>query len=108
MAIRFKDEERCLFLSVRDLLERADPRGDLKVGGMAGTARMAIGRAVHEDEQAARLDEESAYDAEVSIRFTVVVHGWECTIRGRIDGLMQSAEGILVEAIKSTLLPGSD
>lgn len=106
MAIRFKDEERCLFLSVRDLLERADPRGDLKVGGMAGTARMAIGRAVHEDEQAARLDEESAYDAEVSIRFTVVVHGWECTIRGRIDGLMQSAEGILVEEIKSTLLPG--
>jgi DNA excision repair protein ERCC-2 len=106
MAIRFKDDERCLSLSVRDLLERADPRGDLQVGGLAGTARMAIGRAVHEDEQAARMDEESAYDAEVTVRYTVVVQGWECTIRGRIDGLMQSDEGVLVEEIKSTLLPG--
>jgi len=67
---------------------------------------MAIGRAVHEDEQAARKEEESAYDAEVSVRYSIVVQGWECTIRGRIDGLMQSEDGVLVEEIKSTLMPG--
>ena len=105
MAIRFNDEEKRLSLSVHDVLLRAEPRGDLRVAATSAVARMAIGRAVHEDEQAARLEEESSYDAEVTVRFSFMVDDWECTIQGRIDGLMNTGDSCLVEEIKSTLLP---
>ena len=105
MAIRYNDEERRLSLSVRDVLLRAEPRGDLRLSSVSSAARLAIGRAVHADEQAARLDEESTYDAEVSVRFSMMAAGWECTVKGRIDGLMVSEDATLVEEIKSTLLP---
>ena len=67
MAIRYNDEEKRLSLSVKDVLLRAEPRGDLRLSSVSSAARLAIGRAVHADEQAARLDEESSYDAEVSV-----------------------------------------
>lgn len=105
MAIRYNDEEKRLSLSVRDVLLRAEPRGDLRLAAVSSSARLAMGRAVHADEQAARLDEESTYDAEVSVQFSLVAAGWECTVKGRIDGLMVSESATLVEEIKSTLLP---
>ncbi len=105
MPIRYKDDEKRLSLSVRDMLLRATPRGDLRLASISTGARMAIGRAVHTDEQAARRDEESSYDAEVTVRFSMMVAGWECTVQGRIDGLMDSGDAFLVEEIKSTLLP---
>lgn len=105
MAIRYNDDEKRLTLSVKDVLLRAEPRGDLRLSSVSSAARLAIGRAVHADEQAARLDEESSYDAEVSVKFSVLAGGWECTVKGRMDGLMVSEDATLVEEIKSTLLP---
>ena len=106
MAIRFEDDDKRISLSVRDLVERLSPQGDLRLGVMGSQARMAVGRAVHEDEQAARMDEESSYDAEVSVRFSLMVGEWECVIRGRMDGLAEDEDGVFVEEIKSSLLPG--
>jgi len=103
MTIRFMDADRGLVIGVRDLLQAGPARGHLRLD-FAGSsaARLAAGRAVHETYQGRAAEENPLCAAEVSVKVTVVVRGWECTVRGRLDGLICGDERTVVEEIKST------
>jgi len=78
-------------------------RGHLRLDfAGSASARMAAGREVHEVYQGARAEEDERFAAEVSVKVTLLVRGWECTIRGRLDGLVQEPDRTIVEEIKST------
>ncbi len=103
MAIRFDDAERRLSLGVGELLSVGPARGSLRADfAGSGAARMAAGRQVHSDYQAARGREDERFVAEVSLKVTILVRGWECAVRGRLDGLIQEPHRTVVEEIKST------
>jgi DNA excision repair protein ERCC-2 len=103
MAIRFKDKDRKLTLGVGELLAAGPTRGHLRLDfAGSSSARMAAGRQVHVEYQEDRALEEERFAAEVSVKVTAVVRGWECTVRGRLDGLIQEEERTVVEEIKST------
>ena len=108
MALRFNDAERSLSLSVRDLAEWGPLTGDLRATlAFSPAARMEAGRLAHSDWQEAQAEEHESYGAEVPVKVTWVVDGWSCTVRGRVDGLLQEGEGWIVEEVKSTTLPTS-
>ncbi|MCK6516087.1 PD-(D/E)XK nuclease family protein [Myxococcota bacterium] len=103
MSLRFRDADRRVILGVHDLLSVGPREGSLRLNlAQSQQARMAAGRAVHEDVQASRLAEDEEFIAEHSIRVTFPVLGWDCTIRGRLDGLSREAGQLWVEEYKST------
>ena len=107
MAVRYHDSERRLVLGVHDVIDAGPARGDLRSGAvMAGVTRMRKGQEAHTAWQSWRADEDPAFEAEVFIKVTLVVRGWECTIRGRIDGLTVENGRTVVEELKSSALDG--
>ncbi len=107
MPVRYHDPERRLILGVHDVIDAGPPRGDLRLGAvLSGLARMQKGREAHTLWQSSRASEDQDFQAEVSIKVTLVVRGWECTVRGRIDGLTREGERTVVEELKSTALDG--
>jgi DNA excision repair protein ERCC-2 len=106
MAVRYDDVQRRLVLGVRDLIEGGRREGHLQLRpAWTLKTRAAAGREVHRVTQAWRAEHDAAYTAEVSVKTVRVVRGWECTIRGRLDGLTVEAGHLVVEEIKSTALP---
>lgn len=107
MAVRYHDADRRLVLGVHEVVDAGPPRGDLRAGAvMSGPARMALGRQAHTTWQNWRASTDEAFEAEVSVKVTLVVRGWECTIRGRIDGLTTEGGRTVVEELKSSALDG--
>lgn len=106
MAVRFEDAERRLVLGIRDLVEAGPRAGHLQLRpAWSLQTRAAAGREVHRVTQAWRAEHDDAYTAEVPVKTVQVVRGWECTIRGRLDGLTVVGERLVIEEIKSTALP---
>lgn len=104
--LRFDDAERTLDLGVHDLLEAGPPRGDLRLQvAWSARARMRAGQVVHTRWQAARGAEDEGFQREVMLRHRLVVRGWEVTISGRVDGLSEEGDFLVVEEVKSTPLP---
>lgn len=107
--LRYDDTRRTLELGVHDLLEAAPARGDLSLPLLWSSAsRMRAGQRAHVAWQRARAGEESSYAAEVAVRHTLQVSGWEVIISGRIDGLFDEGEHAVVEEVKSTALPEAE
>lgn len=95
-------------ISVRELAEYAYCSGDLD-SGFVGTGRALLGARLHQKIQSLRKDEAAetggSYRKEVSISKTVSYKDLTLIISGRIDGLIESAAGVTLEEIKTTLRP---
>ncbi len=105
MTLRWNDEAHTLGLGVRDLLETGDRRGRAPLA-LSDRARMRAGADLHRDLQATRRSESDAVASEVTLRHSVVVRGWTCTIHGRADVVAEEEGRTVVEEIKSSLLDG--
>jgi DNA excision repair protein ERCC-2 len=67
--------------------------------------RAALGRQVHTVHQAEQRAVQPSYRAEVAIQHQMRVDAYTVHIQGRIDGLYEDATGLIVEEIKSLLVP---
>ncbi len=106
MAVRYDDDRRRLSLGVRDLVEATPQSGHLQLRpAWTLRTRAAAGREVHRVTQAWRAEHDAAYTAEVAVKCPLVIRGWECTIRGRLDGVTVEQGRLVIEEIKSTALP---
>lgn len=106
MVLRFDDENRLLKLSVHDLLDAGPAKGHLKMQvAWSSRTRMRIGQQVHTSWQEARSTADESFRREVRLSHRLVVRGWEVEINGRVDGLSQGGERMLIEEVKSTTLP---
>ncbi len=108
--IRWRDHERAVELSVRDLVERSAPSGDLRLAVVQSlAARAAAGRAVHAAWQAERAEGDDRFRAEVRLRVQLAVGDpgapWTAVLHGRVDGLSHVDGRAVVEEVKSTALP---
>src|SRR5262245_6342658 len=104
MAIRFDPATRTLWLSIRDLVDTTAFPGSVSLTP-ALRSRAAMGRAVHTVHQAAQQETLPSYRAEVTIRQQFLVHGYTVHLQGRIDGLYEEDDTLIVEEIKSLLVP---
>lgn len=92
-------------LSVRQLVEFAMKSGSLDDSFMSSD-RAVLGTRVHQKLQKQRKQEMGDnYISELSISFPVEKDGIAFLIEGRADGIMQTADGVTVEEIKSTYHP---
>ncbi len=102
VALRWNDDAHTLDLGVRDLVEVGDRRARV-AAALSDRARMRAGAELHRERQAAR---EESVESEVTLRHSVVVRGWTCTVHGRADLVAEEDGRTVVEEIKSTLLDG--
>lgn len=103
--LRFRDAERQLELGVHDLVDAGPPMGNLQLAvAWSARLRMKAGVEVHGRYQRDRALEDESFQREVTVRHRLVVRGWEVTISGRIDGLSQEGDTLVVEEVKSTAL----
>jgi DNA excision repair protein ERCC-2 len=96
-----ESSKRSLSVSVRDLVEFVLRTGDL--GGerdFVGPTRALEGTRGHQRVQRSRPEE---YKTEVFVSYRIETEELALTIKGRIDGLWPTSEGVLLEEIKTTL-----
>jgi len=108
--LRWNDVERTLDLGVRDVLGARDGRFERGRGlTMSFTGRTRAGQEVH---AAVEAERDPTWSSERTVRVSVVVRGWTCTLHGRMDGVEEADEGAdtytLIEEVKSTALDGPD
>lgn len=88
-------------VSVRDLIEFVLRRGGLTRGSFRSARRAHEGTRGHQDVQRQRP---AAYQPEVPIRDEIrTPSGQVIVVQGRVDGIMQTAAGWLVEEIKTVV-----
>lgn len=104
MAIRFDSVTHTLWLSIGDLIENTAFPGGVSLTP-ALRSRAALGRDVHSTRQAAQQAARDSYRAEVTIRQQFQVDDYTVHVQGRIDGLYEDGDTLIVEEIKSVLLP---
>jgi DNA excision repair protein ERCC-2 len=104
MAIRFDDATRTLWLSVGDLVAAATFPSSLNLTPML-RSRAAMGREVHAWYQAEQQAVLPSYRAEVTLHQQYQVDAYTVHIEGRIDGLYEEQGTLIVEEIKSLLVP---
>jgi DNA excision repair protein ERCC-2 len=102
--MRFDPATHALWLSVGELAAAADFPGAVSLAPRL-RQRAAMGRQVHSTHQAEQLAETPTYHSEVAIHHQLVVDDYTVHIQGRIDGLYEDGETLVVEEIKSLLLP---
>lgn len=104
--LRFDDARRTLDLGVHDLLEASAPAGDLRVSlAWSSATRLRAGQRAHVSWQSSRAEAVAGYASEVSVRHRLVVDDWTVTISGRVDGLYEEGDALVVEEVKSSSLP---
>jgi DNA excision repair protein ERCC-2 len=104
MTIRFDQATCSLWLSVGDLITTDHFPGGVRLTPML-RQRAAMGQQAHIAHQAAQLAVRPAYRAEVTVQHQLVVDNYTVHIQGRIDGLYEVGETLIVEEIKSLLVP---
>lgn len=104
MAIRFDSATRTLWLSIGDLIETTVFPGSVSLTPML-RSRAALGREVHTTRQAEQQAALPSYRAEVTIRQQFQVDEYTVHLQGRIDGLYEAGTTLIVEEIKSVLVP---
>src|SRR6266568_7301411 len=104
MAIRFDPTTRMLWLSIRDLVDTTAFPGSVSLTP-ALRSRAAMGREVHTVRQAAQQETLPSYRDEVTIRQQFLIDSYTVHIQGRIDGLYEEHDTLIVEEIKSLLVP---
>jgi len=106
--LRFDDENHLLKLGVHDLLEAGPSSGHLRMQvAWSSRTRMQIGQQVHTEWQDFRSREDDSFRREVRVSHLMVIRGWEVHIQGRVDGLSQGSDRLLIEEVKSSTLPAS-
>lgn len=100
--------EKVIRISVRDLVEYAYRSGDLD-SRFVGMGKALEGARLHQKVQGMRKDEAAGsgdtYHKEISISKAISFKGLTFIISGRIDGLIESSRGIILEEIKTTTSP---
>lgn len=87
-------------VTVRELVEFTLRTGDLGGGGdFVGSNRALAGTLGHQRVQRSRPE---GYEKEVRLSYDVDGGDFALRVQGRIDGLLASAEGVLLEEIKTT------
>src|SRR5207249_6235408 len=104
MTIRFDPTTRTLWLSIRDLVDTTTFPGSVPLTPML-RSRAAMGRETHAVHQAAQQAALPSYRAEVTIRQQFLVEDYTVHLQGRIDGLYEDHDTLIVEEIKSLLIP---
>src|SRR5215470_13750552 len=104
MTIRFDPTTRTLWLSIGDLVDTAAFPGSVSLMPML-RSRAAMGRQTHTVHQAAQQVALPSYRAEVTIRQQLLVDDYTVHLQGRIDGLYEDGDTLIVEEIKSLLVP---
>jgi len=104
MTIRFDQTTRTLWVSVGDLVAAEHFPGGVSLAPVL-RQRAALGRHVHTTHQAEQLAVQPSYRAEVTIEHQLHVDDYTVHIQGRIDGLYDDGTTLIVEEIKSLLLP---
>src|SRR5437867_6863498 len=104
MTIRFDPTTRTLWLSIGDLVDTAAFPGSMPLTPML-RSRAAMGRETHVVHQAAQQAALPSYRAEVTIRQQLLVDDYTVHLQGRIDGLYEDGDTLIVEEIKSLLIP---
>src|SRR5262250_3622550 len=104
MTIRFDPTTRTLWLSIGDLVDTAAFPGSVPLTPML-RSRAAMGRQTHVVHQAAQQVVLPSYRAEVTIRQQLLVDDYTVHLQGRIDGLYEDGDTLIVEEIKSLLIP---
>src|SRR5918911_1062602 len=104
MTIRFDPTTRTLWLSISDLVGTTAFPGSVSLTP-ALRSRAAMGREVHAVHQAAQQETLPSYRAEVTIRQQLQVDDYTVHLQGRIDGLYEEHDTLIVEEIKSLLVP---
>ena len=104
MTIRFDPTTRTLWLSIGDLVDTTAFPGSVPLTPRLRT-RAAMGRETHVVHQAAQQEVLPSYRAEVTIRQQLLVDDYTVHLQGRIDGLYEDDDTLIVEEIKSLLVP---
>ena len=104
MTIRFDPTTRTLWLSIGDLVDTTAFPGSVPLTPRLRT-RAAMGRDTHVVHQAAQQEALPSYRAEVTIRQQLLVDDYTVHLQGRIDGLYEDGDTLIVEEIKSLLVP---
>ena len=104
MTIRFDHTTHTMWLSVGDLVAAEHFPGGTSLAPVL-RQRAALGRQVHTAHQAAQLAVQPSYRAEVTIQHQLCVEAYTVYIQGRLDGLYEDGEILIVEEIKSLLVP---
>ena len=104
MAIRFDHPSRTLWLSIGDLLAGMIFPGSVQLVPRL-RSRAAMGRDLHARYQAAQQSRLPAYQAEVTLRQQLQVDDYTVHVHGRLDGLYEADDALVVEEIKSLLVP---
>ena len=104
MTIRFDPTTRTLWLSIGDLVDTTAFPGSVPLTPRLRT-RAAMGRDTHVVHQAAQQEALPSYRAEVTIRQQLLVDDYTVHLQGRIDGLYEDDGTLIVEEIKSLLVP---
>ena len=94
---------RALSVSVRELVEFVLRSGDLAgERGFASPSRALEGTRGHQRVQKSRPE---GYRTEVPVSHCLEADGFVLEVRGRIDGVMESDAGVMIEEIKSVRAP---
>ncbi|HEY7494810.1 MAG TPA: PD-(D/E)XK nuclease family protein, partial [Candidatus Tectomicrobia bacterium] len=104
MTIHFDQGTCSLWLSVGDLIATDHFPGGVRLTPML-RQRATMGQQAHTAHQAAQLAVQPSYRAEVTVQHQLVVDNYTVHIQGRIDGLYEAGETLIVEEIKSLLVP---
>ena len=104
MAIRFDHPSRTLWLSIGDLLAGIIFPGSVQLVPRL-RSRAAMGRDLHARYQAAQQSRIPTYQAEVTLRQQLQVDDYTVHVHGRLDGLYETNDTLVVEEIKSLLVP---
>src|SRR4029453_3443553 len=104
MTIRFDPTTRTLWLSIRDLVDPTAFPASVSLPPML-RSRAAMGRETHAVHQAAQQAALPSYRAEVTIRQQFLIEDYTVHLQGRIDGLYEDQNTLIVEEIKSLLVP---
>ncbi len=88
-------------ISVHELVETSYLQGSLTSSGMS-VQRAQLGARIHRQLQASRPD---GYQSEVYFRHESVCDDITIVVEGRADGIYTKEDPVIIEEIKSTLLP---
>jgi DNA excision repair protein ERCC-2 len=104
MTIRFDPTSPTLWLSIGDLVDTTVFPGSMPLTPRL-RSRAAMGRETHVVHQAAQQAALPSYRAEVTIRQQLLVDDYTVHVQGRIDGIYEDNGTLVVEEIKSVLIP---
>lgn len=103
--IAVNESQHVIRLAVRDLLGPSRGR-DSDEPTFGGPGRAQLGQDIHSQYLERRV-QDSRYRKEVPVQMTLPWRGYKVEIEGRVDGLLEGPDGVVVEEVKSTLHSGT-